>query len=421
MGEMVGFQETDVSSLTHLKALVNQYIEQERYSEAEPLLIQLLRHFETTQGTQHNDTASCMNYLAGVYDRQARYAESEALYRKTFPIFHRNLGVEHPYTATSQHNIGIACYRQGKYTEAEPFLVGALESYRTIYAGGEHAFVATALHSLAELRRAEGEMENAYILHKEALAIRVRVLPLQHLDTANSYRHLAEIALERQDYATAEAHYHSALKTYETRGRYHARTLECLSALAQIYEIQGIFTLSEPLYQQVQMRLEEQLYNDQLNTVSGLHTLAELYKRFGRFEEAEPLFLSLLAILTQQRGEAHPDTARLLSNIGHLYALQSRFYEAEPFYTQALEALETHFCGDHPDIAALLEQLGEVVLAQGRNKEVSALLLRAFEMRTRLNGRQNVETIASRDHYVLAALQMNQNPDPLLHSLYLAR
>ncbi len=421
MGNMVGFQETDIDNLAHLKALVNQYIQQERYAEAEPLLIQLLRHFETTQGTQHNDTASCMNYLAGIYDRQARYAESEALYRKTFPIFHRNLGIEHPYTATSQHNIGVACYRQGNYAEAEPFLMGALESYRAIYEGGDHAFVATALHSLAELRRAQGAMEEACVLHKEALAIRLRVLAPQHLDTANSYRHLAEIALERQDYAIAEAHYRSALGTYEARGRYHARALECLSALAQVYEIQGIFTLSEPLYQQVQVRLEEQLYNDQLNTVSGLNTLAELYKRFGRFDEAESLFLSLFAILTQQRGEAHPDTARLLSNIGHLYALQSRFYEAEPFYVQALEALEAHFSEDHPDIATLLEQLGEVVLAQGRREEVSALLLRSFEMRTRLNGRQNAETVATRDHYVLAALQMNQNPNPLLHALYLAR
>jgi tetratricopeptide (TPR) repeat protein len=97
-----------------------------RYSDAIPILRQLLAIREKALGRDHLDVATLLSDLAGLYSLQARYADAEPLYQRSLAIRETGLGRDHPDVAMSLNNLVAALYSaQGHYADALiPAIVG---------------------------------------------------------------------------------------------------------------------------------------------------------------------------------------------------------------------------------------------------------------------------------------------------------
>lgn len=70
-----------------------------------------------------------------------------------------------------------------------------------------------------------------------------------------------------------------------------------------------------------------------------LQTLADLYFILNRFSEAEPLYWRIVQIKFRHLGERHPDTAIGLIDLADLFKAQNRNDEAAKYYSCAIRTL----------------------------------------------------------------------------------
>jgi len=99
--------------------------------------------------------------------------------------------------------------------------------------GTNHPDVAQALNNLANDYQAEGNYDEAEVLHKRALAIRERALGTNHPDVAQSLYNLAFVERWQGKYDQAEGLFKRALAIEEvTLGRSNPETARTLQGLA---------------------------------------------------------------------------------------------------------------------------------------------------------------------------------------------
>jgi tetratricopeptide (TPR) repeat protein len=134
------------------------------YAAAEPLLRQVISERTRILGNEHPEVASALNNLAGSLEAQGKYDEAEPLYRQSLAIMRKVcaihlvassrhhsckvLGEKHPSVATLLHNLAVLLKAQGKYDESTPLLTQSLEIMRKAL-GEEHPNVATLLNNQA--------------------------------------------------------------------------------------------------------------------------------------------------------------------------------------------------------------------------------------------------------------------------------
>ncbi len=115
-----------------------------------------------------------------------------------------------PEVAALCGQTGLLLEEQIRYGEAQPLLQQALAIRKRVL-GLEHPDTATSLNNLAFLYARQGNYPAAEPLYEQALAIRKRVLGLEHPDTASSLNNLAGLYESQGNYPAAEPLYEQAL------------------------------------------------------------------------------------------------------------------------------------------------------------------------------------------------------------------
>jgi tetratricopeptide (TPR) repeat protein len=152
-----------------------------RYHDAKPLLKQALTICEQRLGTDHLDTAQCLNDLAMLYVNQGRYEEAESLLRRALAICEQRLGTDHPDTI-QRCNILAELYRlRGKFEEAEQLLVDAKYAQQL---SDDRSHIVNSLNILALLYWDQWKHADAEPLLVCALAIVEPQLGAYPLETA---------------------------------------------------------------------------------------------------------------------------------------------------------------------------------------------------------------------------------------------
>ncbi len=178
-----------------LLGLAELYVEQSRYTQAEPLLRRALAVWEQHLGPQHPHTAFALHDLARVYSAQGRCTEAELLFRRALEIREQQLGPEHPKTAESLNNLGKLYADAGRSTEAEPLLRRAL-TIREQRLGPDHPYTAFSLNNLAKLCTDVGRSTEARSLLRRALAIREQKLGPEHPYTVATRENYADLLMK---------------------------------------------------------------------------------------------------------------------------------------------------------------------------------------------------------------------------------
>ena len=371
------------------------YESQGRYSEAEPLFVEVLGLCKRLLGDEHPEVASSLNNLAFLYESQGRYSEAEPLFVEALGLCKRLLGDEHPNVARSLNNLAALYHSQGRYSEAEPLYVEVLGLYKRLL-GDEHPEVVGSLNNLAVLYYSQGRYSEAEPLFVEVLGLSKRLLGDEHPNVVRSLNNLAMLYSSQGRYSEAEPLHVEVLGLYKRLlGDEHPSVASSLNSLALLYYSQGRYSEAEPLYVEA-LRLYKHLLGDEHPSVaSSLNNLAGLYYSQGRYSEAEPLYVEVLGLYKRLLGDEHPSVASSLNNLALLYYSQGRYSEAEPLYVEALGMRKRLLGDEHPDVAITLNNLAEFYSSQGRYSEAEPLFVEALGMRKRLLGDEHPDVASS--------------------------
>jgi eukaryotic-like serine/threonine-protein kinase len=303
----------------------------------------------------------------------------------------------------------------GKFAEAAAVCREELERARQL-AGNEQA-VAAVLHTLSELLSDKGELDEAEEAAREALAIRRKVLPPDHLDRDRSHRRLSGLLQERgkiveaQDLLRKEwenrtkelGDMHPAVMAVLERWiellcvenkwveaeallnkimaapRIHAATLRRLSDfLAQTaynLDSQGKLAEAEVVWR-MEVDVEKKLSGpDHPFVANSLDALIVLLKKQNKLAEAEAV--NREALLIHRNG---PDLAlrRSLDELVDILVLTKQFAEAEPLARECLVLHEKAHSDQWPAFSAQ-SILGGILLSQNKYTEAEQFLLSGYE------------------------------------------
>jgi len=241
-------------------------------------------------GTDHPDTLSSRNNLAGAYCDAGRLDEAITLYQQNFADSIRILGPNHPGTLTTRSNLAGAYCDAGRLDEAITLYQQTLED-RTRILGPHHPDTLLSRNNLASSYWHAGRLDEAITLYEQTLKDFENLLGPNHPDTLTTQDNLAIT------YRTA-GRLSEALPLLEqtltdrscTLGPNHPDTLTTQANLAITYRTAGRLDEAITLLEQNLKDFENLLGPDNPLTQASRHNLAGAYHAAGRFEDAEKLF-----------------------------------------------------------------------------------------------------------------------------------
>jgi non-specific serine/threonine protein kinase/serine/threonine-protein kinase len=249
------------------------YLAQERYTEAEQALAQALEmNFPPGVGT-----LSCMQALSAVYREQGRYEQARQLCETALDTMCEDLGKDHWATLNAKCELGRILMDQGQLPEAEK-LISEVLRIRRLKRSVASEDIFPFINALAVVRIRQGEYVDANDLFVEALEGRRRTL-----------------------------------------GENHPKTLKTINDFGVLRRKQKKYPEAEKLLRQALDGRQLKLGNDHPACFESMHELAILYKEQARFEEAEKYLLEAVEGRRLKLGDKHPHTIESMNNLIDLY------------------------------------------------------------------------------------------------------
>jgi tetratricopeptide (TPR) repeat protein len=273
--------------------------------------------------------------------------------------------------------------------------------------GRDHLDTAETIVHLAELAVVLGRYKRADTLARAALLIRQDKLESSNLLVGNTLGLVGRICTERGRYLEAEPLLEQALEI-QTRSLslQHPQVAETLRMLASVSFMTGDYYATERQLKQALAITEEVLGQDHLVTGMTVDALGTLYRYWGRNEDAARELQRALAILSQVLGSDHPNVMTVLNGLACAKLGQGQTGDAEPLARHALAVRERVFGPDHPKLAYSLQCLSEILLAQGHLAEAESLARRGLVIRERIHRDGHQTTSISLD--ILAQIRQRR-------------
>lgn len=285
--------------------------------------------------------------------------------------------------------VGVHHQLAGRYAAGRRLLSQALRMRQDLL-GRDHLDTAESLAHLAELAVVLGRYRRADVLASAALGIRQEQLEPTDLLVGSALGLVGMVRTERGRYRDAAPVLQQALEI-QTRnlGREHPEVAETLSRLAEVSFMQGHYVEAERLLRQALAINVEVLGPEHLVTGTTAESLGTLYRYWGRNEEAAVQLQRALEVLSQTLGDEHPSVMTVLNGLARAKHGLGQTAEAEPLARRAMEVRERVFGPDHPKLAYSLQVLSEILLARGRYAEAERLARRGLAIRERIHGEEH--------------------------------
>lgn len=252
------------------------------------------------------------------------------------------------------HQSGVNALERGEYSEAERYLQKAVGE-----AGKDQANVATTLYSLGQVHAHLQDYPKAEAELTRALAIRGKVLGLEHPEVARVIDELGLVYFNEQKYSQAEPLLRRGLEMRKKLlGDKHPDVADSMVSLATLCETEKNVAEADSLLSQALAIQEEALGKEDVHLAPTLGLLAVHSFNRKDYRTAEDYAKRGLTIREQSLGEKHPDVAMSLHVLAMIALAQHDFARAEACYKRALAIRERHLPPNHSGIVSVLKNLG---------------------------------------------------------------
>ena len=249
---------------------------------------------------------------------------------------------------------------------------------------------AIGLNNLGVVSELLGRYREAENLHRQALAIRTRMLGPEHPHTAYSEWNLGNVYLHAGRYAEA------GVTTSANRSRpASARsgpiipTWEILWFPSGLRSVNlGVTTKHSRSANARRICLRGSSAPKVMTWLAASWGVAEVCAAQGRLDDAEVLYAKALGIVESAAGPNHPDVAFALLGLAEIRRVRGSLTEAEPHFLRALALREQSHGETHPLVADSVAALARLRADQGLHDGSAALVDRATAIRRGIRSRR---------------------------------
>ncbi len=309
-------------------------------------------------------------------------------------------------------------------------------------AGLENRELATALTTLATLRRTEGRPAEADGLLDRATAVLTRVLAADertlgpdHPETIATLEDLARIHVERHHHAEAAPLLERLVAVGESRlGRTSPAFDQRLELLATTYASEHRDADAERVYHRLVAVREEALGPNDPKVGAALDGIAESCLRQGRTSEAEAYWIRALSIeepalradtpvvvveflvvVTNggwRHGAGWPrEPVRALEGLETIYRDEDRDPEMRTLLERALASREQRLGPDHPFVGTVLERLAEVNERLGAYRLADGEYRRLLAIKEKRLGPEDPQLAEALRHHATVLWKLRRNAE----------
>ena len=302
--------------------------------------------------------------LGHLLRRVGQLSESEATYQHVLEL----AGHDSSWQSIALSGLGRIHRTRGELDEAEILHKRALALNEKL---GRKDGMATDLGRLGVIYWTRGELDEAEALYKGALALNEQQGREEGM--AKELGNLGLIYWRRGELAKAEAHHKRALTLDEELGRKEGMAAD-LGNLGLIYNTRGELAKAEE-HQARALALHEELGSKE-GMAGNLGNLGLIYRRRGELAKAEEHYKRALA-LNEELGSKE-GMAIQLGNLGVIYWRRGELAKAEEHYKRAL-ALDEEL-GRKEGMAIQLANLGALYKQRGQHLQARTAWLQALRL-----------------------------------------
>jgi len=298
-------------------------------------------------------------------------------------------------TSALQDRLGRLLQAQGKLDEAGVLLREALEAMRATL-GDRHPHTLVSMDNLGELLHDQGQLDEAGVLYREALEASRATLGDRHPDTLESIGNLGSLLHDQGKLDEAGVLLREALEASRaTLGDRHPDTLRSINNLGSLLQAQGKLDEASVLLREALEASRATLGDRHPDTLRSINNLGSLLHDQGKLDEASVLYREALEASRATLGDRHPDTLTSINNLGLLLLAQGQLDEASVLYREDLEASRVTLGDRHPDTLTSIGNLGVLLHNQGKLDEAGVLLREALEAKRATLGDRHPSTLVS--------------------------
>jgi CHAT domain-containing protein/Flp pilus assembly protein TadD len=199
----------------------------------------------------------------------------------------------------------------------------------------------------------------------------------QRLNSAGQYK----AALEPTERALA-------IRT-KLLGLEHLQTVFAIQRLGLIQTNLGALSDAHKSFEQALQILQKLPQTDELYQAELLNNLGALENTGGNFQKAIELFLGVLSVREKELGTDHTLVAAVLNNLGIAYRRRGDYIKSSESYHRALEIRERTLGKDHPEVARVLKNLAGLAYYSGDYATALRLDRRVLEIREKELGAEH--------------------------------
>lgn len=390
-----------------LSQLANVRSRQGRFAESAQLLKRALEIRQKLLVPGHPDQAVTMNSLAEVYLEQEIRGLAEPLLEPALELLEREFDANHPQVAVAAANYGNALRLSEQFDRSEMFLQRALGVLDQ--PDRPSLLMVRALVAWGLWQRDRQRFDAAQSTLQRALQAQERIVGTEHVELAATLRHLAEVALAREQFAQAEPLLQRALQILAPYS-HHPERIACGALRTSVRLLLEDRAAAETLLKQTLVDTDAVLAESiEPGVLKWLHPLADACFQLHRYDEAEELWQRQLELTERELGPDHLETAAPLKGLAKLYHSQEQFHDAEPLLVRCLKINEQHREANHPEVARAVENLAGLYFLQNRFEEAEPLIQRAIAYKERAFGRRHAKVADALENYAALLRKMNRN------------
>ena len=282
---------------------------------------------------------------------------------------------------------------------AERLFMRALNAERAAFGPTDPRLV-TVMLKVGQSRGADGKLNEAEQILREASVLAERAHGLAHPDTVKSLHTLALTMQDMNRLAASIAELRRALAgAVAVYGEEAAEAAEVADALAALLIQNGEADEALRVARSSLAILEKEYGPDHLSVAASLDTLALACKRNGKLDEAEACQRRSVAIFEQGGKAPHPAFGRALGNLAGTLIERGNVEGGVRLLERALAVKEAALGPMHPSVAHTLHNLACWAADRGDFETAQPLARRAHEVRMKSWGLSHPETEQSRELY----------------------
>jgi tetratricopeptide (TPR) repeat protein len=241
---------------------------------------------EKVLGPDHALVGQALNALGLISSvLPERESQAVAYFEKAIAVYERASGVHSIHVAFCLENLVDVERRRGHSEQAVALCERALLSREK---SGDQLAVAQVLWKLGECRAGVGDFTTALDNYRRALDIQGKVLGAEHPNMANSLYELAKFCQSRNYRNEARQYYERALAIYRILPKTDPFNVPaCLFHLALLAHEQGEYATAAPLYQEALALFEKFLPPEHANLIVARGSYASLIMITQTADQAE--------------------------------------------------------------------------------------------------------------------------------------